>query len=209
MADSRNGCGNLRGGGNRTSGGSGRNTTKFKTGNSRGPGALGGAGKMDRKLLAKRNLQLLAMSKQLALEARQACLMDHTMEEWEELEVPMPDPESAMKKLKAMSDFTEDWHDAEFRARWLKSVLEVWKRELMEEFKKAFETKIAINATARARWEAKRKNGGVEPQRKAQSTAELEAMLQDASISGEERKKIKKKLKKRKQREKKKEAGSA
>lgn len=222
MSDARNSSGNVRGGGARQTGGSGRTQKNAGTGgNKKGGGGIPGMGSevVDKKELTRRNLQLLSMSKQLALEAREACFLDHTEEEYEELNVPIPDPESALKKLKAMAKFTAEWYDADFRTRWLNDVLELWTKELKAEFEAAAKA-AAFNAAAK---EKRASNGGARGEKDgtstnnggagadtaegvAVSTEELEAMLQNADITGDERKKIKKKLqKRRKQKDKKQE----
>jgi hypothetical protein len=154
MSDARNSSGNIRGGGARQTGGSGRTQKNATGGNKKGSDILGlGSEVVNKKVLTKRNLQLLTMSKQLALEAKAACLNDHTEEEYIELNVPIPDPDSAMRKLKAMTKFTSEWHDADFRERWLKHVLQVWKEELKEEFEAAAKA-AALNAAAKKKWES-------------------------------------------------------
>lgn len=223
MSDARNSSGNIRGGGSRQTGGSGRTSKAAGTGGAKKAGDITGlsASVTDKKVLARRNLQLLTMSKKLAIEAQKACFEEHTEEEYKELNIPLPDPDSAMKKLRKMTKFTNDWHDADFRERWLKSVLKVWRVELREQFEAAAKAKKA-NDEAKAKWERDKKlraegksihdnndngasNGnGDNNEGSPMSTEQLEAMLEDVNLSGEERKKIKKKLKKRKQKAKKK-----
>lgn len=113
------------------------------------------------------------------------------------MNVPLPDPETALVKLRAMAKFTEEWHDAAFRERWLGDVLEVWNRELKESYEKA----------VRAAEERRGVRGDGNGEGVAVSIGELEAMLRDVDLSVEERAKLKKKLKKRKQKEKKKNTG--
>mmetsp|Transcript_13809 Transcript_13809/g.23455 ORF Transcript_13809/g.23455 Transcript_13809/m.23455 type:complete len:212 (-) Transcript_13809:179-814(-) len=208
MSDARNSSGNIRGGGSRVTGGSGRTQKHADTGGRKGGGIPGtGSEVLDQKELARRNLQMLSMSKQLALMARESCFTDHTEAEYEELNVPMPDAETAMKKLKAMVKATDDWYDAGFRERFLYDVFEVWKKELKAEFEAAA-AKAAASKTA-----AKQKRSGMGGEGDeggantvegvAMSTEELEAMLQDINITGDERKKIKKKLQKRRKQSKK------
>ena len=69
MSDARNSSGNIRGGGARQTGGSGRSQKSAGLGgNKKGSGIPGmGSEVVDKKEMARRNLQLLAMSKQLAL----------------------------------------------------------------------------------------------------------------------------------------------
>jgi hypothetical protein len=229
MSDARNSSGNIRGGGARQTGGAGRTSKAAGGGGAKKGGDIAGltTAVTDKKLLARRNLQLLTMSKKLAIEAKEAIFEEHTEEEYKELNIPIPDPDSAMKKLRKMTKFTDDWHDADFRARFLKSVLNVWRVELREQFEAAAKAKKA-NDEGRAKWERDKKmraegknvhgnndNGasnsnsnsnsnGDNNEGPPMSTEELEAMLEDVNLSGEERKKIKKKLKKRKQKAKKK-----
>eukprot|EP00978_Attheya_sp_CCMP212_P000415 scaffold848_cov54-Attheya_sp.AAC.1 len=200
MSDARNSSGNIRGGGSRETGGSGRTQKNVGTGGNRNGSDIPGMGEVvDKKELARRNLQLLSMSKQLALMAREACFNDHTEEEYEELNVPIPDPQSAMRKLKAMTKSTNDWYDADFRERWLNDVFEVWKKELKAEFEAAAKA-VAFNAATKQKRDGRNSNneGGADTaEGVAVSTEELEAMLQNVNITGDERKKIKKKLQKR------------
>jgi hypothetical protein len=217
MSDARNSSGNIRGGGARQTGGSGR-TQKNAAGGGSNKGISGIPGLssqvLDKKLLAKRNLQMLSFSKKLAIEARKVCLEEHTEEEYIELNVPMPDPESALKKMRSMTKLTDDWHDQVFRDRWLRTVLKVWNAELKAQFDAAVKAKAA-NAAAKEEFEKKKKmrESSGEATTRSDTSAnvdaniegtpvsieELEAMLQDVSLSADERKKIKKKLKKRKQ----------
>lgn len=211
MSDARNSSGNIRGGGARQTGGAGRTQKDAGTGGSRkGNGLPCLSPQMDKKLLAKRNLQLLNMSKKLAIEVKRACFEYHTEEEYIKLNVPIPDPESALKKLRSMAKFTDDWHDSEFRERWLKTVVEVWNAELKAEFEAAAKA-VAANAAAKEQWEKNKKTLGETNANNSEegvpvSTEELEAMLQDVNLSAEERKKAKKKLKKRNQKANKKNA---
>mmetsp|Transcript_27290 Transcript_27290/g.33748 ORF Transcript_27290/g.33748 Transcript_27290/m.33748 type:complete len:238 (-) Transcript_27290:252-965(-) len=235
MSDARNSSSNIRGGGARQTGGSGRSQkTAGFGGNTKGSGVPGmGSEVVDKKVMARRNLQLLAMSKQLALEAREACFNEHTEEEFKELNVPIPDPESAMRKLKAMTKFTSEWYDSEFRERWLKDVLEVWKKELLAQYEAALKAAAALNAVNKQKFDAAKqerasnvngtagetlngtnanKGGGADvdvhtsTDGVAVSTEELEAMLQNVDITGKERKKIKQKLQKRRKQKEKQEA---
>lgn len=221
MSDARNSSGNIRGGGARQTGGAGRTQKNAgEGGNSKGSGITGlSSQKLDKKLLARRNLQLLTMSKKLALEAKKACFEEHAEEEYIEMNIPIPDPESALKKLRSMTKFTDDWHDSEFRERWLLTVLKVWNVELKAEFEAAAKA-FAANDAAREKFEsdkaAKRAagktvgtsaSGNDNAEGVPVSTKELEAMLEDVTLSAEERKKVKKKLKKRKQKANKKKNG--
>mmetsp|Transcript_10357 Transcript_10357/g.15136 ORF Transcript_10357/g.15136 Transcript_10357/m.15136 type:complete len:225 (-) Transcript_10357:36-710(-) len=222
MSDARNSSGNIRGGGARLTGGSGRSQKSAGVGgNKKGSGIPGmGSEVVDKKTMARRNLQLLAMSKQLALEAREACFNEHTEEDFAELNVPIPDPESAMRKLKAMTKFTSEWHDSEFRERWLEDVLQVWKEELLAQFEAALKAMNKQKSDAAKQKQASNvngaggeklngtnsNNGGGDEVPVAVSTEELEAMLQNVDITGKERKKIKQKLQKRRKQKEKQEA---
>mmetsp|Transcript_34990 Transcript_34990/g.68891 ORF Transcript_34990/g.68891 Transcript_34990/m.68891 type:complete len:213 (+) Transcript_34990:57-695(+) len=198
MSDARNSSNNLRGGGAKQSGGSGR-TTKGAYSQKDGAtiGVLGEV-KNDRSD-AKRNLQLQLLAKQLAGSVRKAILESHTEAEYEKFDIPLPDPASATKKLKAMKEFTEDWYDKDFRHEWLLKVTEVWKEELRKEYQEAF-------AAERA---AKGDTVGASDfdcpfaEREASIEA-LEILLQCPDITPEQRKRLKNKLKKKKQKAKKK-----
>eukprot|EP01083_Nonionella_stella_P143225 444637_1 len=192
MSDARNSSGNIRGGGARQTGGAGRTQKDAGTGGNRKGGGLPGLTSQlpDKKELARRNLQLLTMSKKLAIEAKRFCFENHTEEEYIKLNVPIPDPESALKKLRSMTKFTDDWYDAEFRERWLQTVADVWNAELKAEFEAAAKA-AETNAAAKEKWENDKKkkesgeNGNVEGV--PVSTEELEAMIQDMDLSAEER----------------------
>jgi hypothetical protein len=190
MSDARNSSGNIRGGGAKQTGGSGRTT--------KGAGQKGGSkgldglerGEIDRKAEAKRYLQLQIMSKELANSVRAALLAGEegsgearAEAEYEKCDIPMPDPGSAMRRLKAMKEFTQDWYDKEFREQWLDRVCEVWTKELRAEYD--------------AFWAAQRTRDATENE--AMSIEELEAMIQSPDTSAEERKRLKAKLKKRRQ----------
>jgi hypothetical protein len=197
MSDARNSSGNVRGGGAKQTGGSGRNT--------RGGGSQGGSKSkldgllepgIDRNAEAKRYLQLQIMSKKLALQVRAAILKEsvetgegpRTEAEYERFDIPMPDPDMAMKRLKAMKEFTKNWYDADFREQWLDSVCEVWAKELQAKYA--------------AFWAAeKHRDGGAAAEGEAMSIEELEVMILSPDTSGDERKRLKNKLKKRRQKE--------
>ena len=191
MSDARNSSGNVRGGGAKQTGGAGRtNKAVSGKGGSRS-GILSDMEMKNDRSEAKRNLQLQMMSKQLALSVRAACLTYHTEEEFEEFNIPIPDPASAMRKLKAMREFTQNWYDKEFRDEWLDRVTKVWEEELMAEYKAAFDAEIAARAAAHAQ------AAGTENE--AMTIEELEAKVQSLEVGSEERNRLKKKLKKRKQ----------
>jgi hypothetical protein len=202
MSDARNSSGNIRGGGAKQTGGSGRNT---RGGGSQGGSknkldALLGGGEIDRNAEAKRFLQLQIMSKKLALQVKAAILKEsvetgegpRTEAEYERFDIPMPDPDTAMKRLKAMKEFTKDWYDADFREQWLDSVCEVWAKELQAKY-------AAFWAAEKAH-----RDGGAAAEGEAMSIEELEVMILSPDTSGEERKRLKNKLKKRRQKENKK-----
>jgi hypothetical protein len=201
MSDARNSSGNIRGGGAKQTGGSGR-TTKGAGGQKGSKSSLDsllGGGELDRKAEAKRHLQLQIMSKQLANSVRAAILLEseetgegpRTEAEYERFDIPMPDPDTAMRRLKAMKEFTEDWYDADFREQWLGRVCEVWKRELRAAYAAFWEAEKAHRDGAT-------KNGSA-ADNEAMSIEELEAMIQSPDTSVEERKRLKNKLKKRRQ----------
>jgi hypothetical protein len=193
MSDARNSSGNVRGGGAKQTGGSGRTTkgASNRGGSSKLDGLLGG--EIDRNAEAKRYLQLQIMSKKLANSVRAAILKEseetgegpQTEAEYERFNIPMPDPDTAMKRLKAMKEFTKDWYDAEFREQWLDSVCEVWAKELRAEHA--------------AFWAAEKAHRDGAKEGEAMSIEELEAMIQSPDTSAEERKRLKNKLKKRRQ----------
>jgi len=205
MSDARNSSGNIRGGGAKQTGGAGR-TARGANGGSKSNATLAGLekGGIDRNAETKRYLQLKMMSKKLALSVRESLLSaglvgasgdanegssswQHTESEFASHNIPLPDPETAMIKLKAMREFTEDWYDEDFRNQWLERVHAVWEAELRAEFEAA---KRAQHAAA--------------CQQQAMTTEELEAAIQNPDTPAEERKRLKKKLKARKQKAKKK-----
>jgi hypothetical protein len=193
MSDARNSSGNVRGGGAKQTGGSGR-TSKGAGGQKGGSKGLDGLERVDdRNAEAKRYLQLQIMSKQLANSVRAALLAGEegsgearAEADYERCDIPMPDPGTAMRKLKAMKEFTEDWYDKQFREDWLDRVCQVWAKELRAEYD-------AFWAAQRTRDNANSKDG------EAMSIEELEAMIQSPDTSAEERKRLKTKLKKRRQ----------
>jgi hypothetical protein len=196
MSDARNSSNSLRGGGAKQTGGAGR-THKFVGHNHQRNGLLTqDLEKKDARTEAKRLLQLQIMSKQLANSVRAACLTNHTEEEFEEFNIPMPDPGSALKKLKAMREFTQNWYDKEFRDEWLQRVTEIWEKELMDEYARAF-------AAEKERREAANQHNSQENE--PMSIEELEAKIASLEPGSEERTKLKKKLKKKKQKQNKKE----
>lgn len=207
MSDSRNSSGNVRGGGAKQTGGSGRTT---RGGNSKGGPTLGlGDEKKNDRNEATRNLQLRIMSKELAIEMRAAALEHQTEAEYKEMKIPMPDPASAMKKLKAMGEFTMDWYDKDFRKEWLKKTRALWEEELRNEYRTAYaavrtrDAKKAANAAAAASGVGG-STGTETTENEAMSIEELEAAILSLDISTEERKKLKNKLKKKRQKAKKK-----
>jgi hypothetical protein len=203
MSDARNSSGNIRGGGAKQTGGSGR-TAKGAGGQKGGKSSLDGllGGEIDRKEEAKRYLQLQIMSKQLANSVRAAILLEsaetgegpRTEAEYERFDIPMPDPNTAIRRLKAMKEFTEDWYDADFREQWLGRLCEVWTKELRAAY-------AAFWAAEKAHRDGATKNGGCggAADNEAMSIEELEAMIASLDTSGEERTRLKKKLKKRRQ----------
>jgi len=192
MSDSRNSSNSVRGGGAKQTGGAGR-TNKHATGNQKTDllGQQGLQAHNDRSE-GKRKLQLQLTSKQLAADVRATLLSYHTEKEYEEYQIPLPSTDDAKKKLKAMKEFTEKWHDKEFREEWLQTVTDVW----LEELKSKYEA--AVEAAKAAKNPPQEQKEGV-----AMSIEELQEMIQnlDTNVSPEERQRLKKKLKKKKQRQ--------
>jgi hypothetical protein len=125
----------MRAGGKQQTGGSGRTTKGARPGGGGKKGSLFGFDKeVDRNAEAREYLQLQVLSKQLANSVRTACLAFHTEEDYEKFDIPMPDPEAALRKLKNMRKFTQGWYDMDFRALWLQRVEAVWQRELQADF---------------------------------------------------------------------------
>jgi hypothetical protein len=198
MSDARNSSNNVRGGGAKQNGGSGRTTKGGSTSQNHKnklDGLLGG--EIDRKEEAKRYLQLQIMSKKLAIQVRAAILKEsaesgegpRTEAEYERFDIPMPDPDTAMKRLKAMKEFTKNWYDADFRDQWLDSVCEVWAKELQAEY-------AAFWAAEKAHRDG---GGAAAAEGEAMSIEEMESMILSPDTSGEDRKRLKNKLKKRRQ----------
>lgn len=194
MSDARNSSNNIRGGGAKQTGGSGR-TNKYAQGNNRSNllDGLNGQEHVERSE-AKRKLQLLASSKQLAADVRALLLEEHTEEEYSNADIPLPSTEDAKKKLKSMKEFTDKWYDKGFRDEWLCTVTGVW----IAEIKTQYDAAVAAAQPAK-------------PDGEPQSIEELTEMIAnlDASVSTEERQRLKKKLKKKKQQKAKKEAATA
>jgi hypothetical protein len=137
MSDSRNGAGNLRGGGGKQTGGSGRTTKGARQ--QGGKNASFFEGDVDPKAAAREHLQLQIMSKKLAsaVKAGATSQAGRTEQEYTRYNIKMPDPASAMKRLKGMQSFTQGWKDQEFRAKWLLRVQAVWEKELEADFEAA------------------------------------------------------------------------
>ena len=202
MSDARNSSNSLRGGGAKQTGGSGRASRgATRNGGSNSKDLLAGQGGMDRQAETKRYLQLQIMSKKLAISVRESLISDASADsgsggdaaegasrrkraeaEYAKHNIPLPDPETAMRKLKAMREFTEDWYDEDFRDRWLEKVHAVWVEELWAEFEAAERAQHAAAS-----------------QQEPMSMEELEAAIQDPDTPAEERKRLKKKLKTRRQ----------
>mmetsp|Transcript_5210 Transcript_5210/g.13216 ORF Transcript_5210/g.13216 Transcript_5210/m.13216 type:complete len:210 (-) Transcript_5210:372-1001(-) len=199
MSDARNSSNSLRGGGAKQTGGAGR-TQKYAVGN-RKTELLGQQGLQahQERSEAKRKLQLQVTSKKLAADMRAALLMDHTEEEYEEYQIPLPSTEDAKKKLKAMKEFTEKWYDKDFREEWLQTVTEVWLEELRAKYE------AAVLAAKLARDPPKQEEG------EAMSIEELTELIAnlDPDTPPEERQRLKKKLKRKKQRARDKEKAKA
>eukprot|EP00979_Chaetoceros_neogracilis_P012440 scaffold3310_cov283-Chaetoceros_neogracile.AAC.22 len=195
MSDARNSSNSVRGGGAKQTGGSGRTT--------KGARQMGGAKTRlgmeseagDQKLDAKKQLQLKLMSKELANSVSEALLTMHTEAEFEKLNIPLPDPESAMRKLKKMKEFTMNWYDKDFREEWMLHVRELWENELLAQFEEALQAvQSAMGVGA--------KGANIETEGKAMSIEELQAEIENLNLSAEQRKKLKIKLKKKKQKQK-------
>lgn len=197
MSDARNSSNNIRGGGSKQTGGSGR-TNKYAQGNNR-TNLLDGLNGQDHveRSEAKRKLQLLVSSKQLASDVRASLLEEHTEEEYNNADVPLPSTDDAKKKLKSMKEFTDKWYDKGFREEWLNTVTGVW----LAEIKAQYEAAVAAAQAA---------NNAQRPDGSPQSIEELTELIAnlDASVSMEERQRLKKKLKKKKQQKAKKQAAS-
>lgn len=200
MSDARNSANSLRGGGAKQTGGVGRTHKAISGRNGTTPkNGLEDFEKKDARSEAKRMLQLQIMSKQLANSVREACLTYHTEEEFEEFDIPMPDPGTALKKLKAMREFTQNWYDKDFRDEWLQRVTEIWEKELMDEYARAFAAEKEKREAA-----AKASNSSTVDET-PMTIEELEAKISSLEAGSEERARLKKKLKKKKQKQNKKE----
>ena len=189
MSDARNSSNNLRGGGAKQTGGSGR-TNKYASQNR--SNLLNGYNQEQEgeRSEAKRKLQLLVSSKQLASDVRALLLEEHTEEEYNNVNIPLPSTEDAKKKLKSMKEFTEKWYDKGFREEWLCTITVVWIAEIKAQYEAA---------VAAAQQQQK-------PEGEAQSIEDLEQLLANDNLPLEERQRLKKKLKKKKQQKAKKEA---
>ena len=191
MSDARNSSNSLRGGGSKQTGGSGR-TNKYASQNrSNLLNGLNGEQEHGERSEAKRKLQLLVSSKQLASDVRALLLEEHTEEEYNNVNIPLPSTEDAKKKLKSMKEFTEKWYDKGFREEWLCTITGVWIAEIKAQYEAA---------VAAAREEQQK------PEGEAQSIEDLEQLLANDNLPLEERQRLKKKLKKKKQQKAKKEA---
>jgi hypothetical protein len=205
MSDARNSSGNIRGGGAKQTGGAGRSAKGAAPNQSSKASVLGGSDYIDPRSEAKRNLQLQVMSKQLASIVKAACLTAHTEEEYQEFNIPMPDPGAAMKKLKAMKEFTQNWYDKDFREQWLLRVRAVWEEELRAEYRAAFEAanrRSNGGSTSGAGKESEHSSKDEATEETPMSIPELEAMIERVDISAEERKRLKTKLKNKKKKQK-------
>ena len=202
MSDARNSSNALRGGGAKQTGGSGR-TQKYAMGNRKTEilGQQGLQAHMERSD-AKRKLQLQVTSKKLAADMRAALLMDHTEEEYEEYQIPLPSTEDAKRKLKAMKEFTEKWYDKDFREEWLQTVTDVW----LEELRAKYEAAVLAAKLARNPPPPQQQEEG-----EAVSIEELTELIAnlDPDTPPEERQRLKKKLKRKKQRARDKEKAKA
>lgn len=195
MSDARNSSNSVRGGGAKQTGGSGR-TNKYAMGTNK-TDLLGqnGLRAHQERSDAKRKLQMQVTSKKLAADVRAALLSEHTEEEYEEMQIPLPSTEDAKTKLKAMKEFTEKWYDKEFREEWLQTVTEVW----LEELKAKYEAAVQAVIDARNKSKQQQSEGGEGEAMSIEELTELIANL-DPNTAPEEKQRLKKKLKRKKQR---------
>jgi len=181
-------------GGAKQTGGSGR-TSKESSQKGGAKSSLGMEKESgDRNAEKRQELQLQMMSRQLATSVKAALLAFHTEAEFQNFNIQMPDPESAMRKLKLMKEFTMKWYDKDFREEWLLRSREVWENELQAEFEAALKAVKLAEASG-----SKVSSTDNEPI----SIEELEAEIKNLNLSAEERKKLKNKLKKKRQKQKK------
>ena len=118
-----------------------------------------------------------------ASDVRALLLEEHTEEEYNNVNIPLPSTEDAKKKLKSMKEFTEKWYDKGFREEWLCTITGVWIAEIKAQYEAA---------VAAAQQQMK-------PEGEAQSIEDLEQLLANDNLPPEERQRLKKKLKKKKQ----------
>jgi len=198
MSDARNSSNSLRGGGAKQTGGSGR-TQKQSMGNKKSEllGQNGLRAHQERND-AKQKLQLQMTSKKLAASIKKA-LLDQGIseEEYAAQNIPLPSTEDAKKKLKSMKEFTEKWHDKEFREEWLETVTQVWLEELKQQYEEA--VRAAVDAV---------RPPAVPVEETIEELTERIANL-SADTPPEERQRLKKKLKRKKQRAKEREKAKA
>eukprot|EP00592_Proboscia_alata_P006627 CAMPEP_0194362620 /NCGR_PEP_ID=MMETSP0174-20130528/10392_1 /TAXON_ID=216777 /ORGANISM="Proboscia alata, Strain PI-D3" /LENGTH=203 /DNA_ID=CAMNT_0039135601 /DNA_START=79 /DNA_END=690 /DNA_ORIENTATION=- len=194
MSDARNSSNNIRGGGAKQTGGSGR-TNKYAAGGSSAKADLLGleSSKQNDRSEAKRKLQLQITSKQLAASIREKLLEWHTQEEYDAHDIPLPSTDDAKSKLKAMKEFTQNWYDKDFREEWLQTVTEVWLEELKARYEAAVEAALAARNPKKG-----------EDEGEAMTIEELQELIQnlDVNVPAEERQRLKKKLKRKKQKQK-------
>jgi hypothetical protein len=203
MSDARNSSNSLRGGGAKQTGGSGR-TNKYAMGTNK-TDLLGqnGLRAHQERSDAKRKLQMQITSKKLAADVRAALLSEHTEEEYEEMQIPLPSTEDAKTKLKAMKEFTEKWYDKEFREEWLQTVTEVWLEELKAKYEAAVQAVIdARNKSKAKQSQQQQQHQTEEGEGEAMSIEELTKLIAnlDPSTAPKEKQRLKKKLKRKKQR---------
>jgi len=208
MSDARNSSNNIRGGGAKQTGGSGR-TNKYAQGTNRTNllNGLDGQATPERSE-AKRKLQLLVSSKQLAANVRALLLEEHTEDEYAQADIPLPSIDDAKRKLKAMKEFTDKWYDKGFREEWLRTVTGVW----MAEIKARYDAAVAAARQQQQQQQSKQQQQSEQGEEgEPQSIEELTEMIAnlDANVSTEERQRLKKKLKRKKQRAKDKEKEKA
>jgi hypothetical protein len=127
MSDARNSSNNLRGGGNKQTGGKGRTTgNAAPLGNDDWNASAG-----DRGQAAREHMQLKMMAKTLV---RKVLAFTGFKPEWKKAKIEMPTEKHAHNRLKGMNERMINWRDKDFKEYWLQRVLEVWVAELKADF---------------------------------------------------------------------------
>jgi len=203
MSDARNSSGNIRGGGAKQTGGSGRTNKGASGSKGNSKASLLGESQGDDRSDAKRKLQLLVSSKGLAANVRKALLSSHTQQEYDAHDIPLPSTDDAKKKLLKMKEFTAKWYDKTFREQWLDTVTQVWLEELNAQYEAA--VAAAANARSGGGGGANQEDKSGEAGEAAMSIEELQETIANLDPNDtEERQRLKKKLnnKRKKQRKK-------